>query len=143
MPSRSSKAGRACLTKLCFASRQNRARRIHRVAFVRFRNDLKRQGKNSNALRESLRAARRRLRVLVSIVWGASLADACVLAGFESSKAFAQSARAARLFDSLREARSESPTVRMELARIGRRRFGLEAAQAVRTMRRLGVIRGA
>lgn len=139
-------------TLLCLAQDQGEtdksarwqvSRWIHRVAFVRFRDEVKRQGMQGNALRESLRAARRRVRVLISIVWGASLSDACVMAGFESSKAFAQSARASRLFDSLREARCECPTVRMELARIGRRRFGLEVAKAVRIMRGLGVIRGA
>jgi hypothetical protein len=119
------------------------SRWVYQIAFVRFRVQLRAQGKTGNALREAVKAARRRLRVMVSIIWGASLADACTLAGFESSKAFANSARAAGLFDALRQARAECQTERMELARIGRRRFGLEAAQAAKAMRSLGVIRGA
>ena len=85
-------------------------------------------------------AARRRCRVVGSIIFGASLVDACEQAGFGSAKAFQQSCEQAGFWKSLRAARAASlhdvPSI--ATARGWQRAYALDAALASRALAALG-----
>jgi hypothetical protein len=82
-------------------------------------------------------AALSRCRVLGSLVFGASLVDACAMAGFASVKAWIESCKGAGFFPALRASRQaelvQLPSVRA--LRASMRGFALQAATATRSMR--------
>jgi hypothetical protein len=77
---------------------------VYAVGFRRFVADLPADMRGA-ARASAILGARRRCRVLGSVLFGASLADACLHAGFSSADAFANSARTAGFWRALRDAR--------------------------------------
>ena len=88
----------------------------------------------------AVNGARRRCRVIGSVLFGADIASACVNAGFNSAKAFQASCAKAGFWRALRAARlatlADVPGI--AIARGWQRAHAIDAAQASRDLRALG-----
>ncbi len=113
-------------------ARWSMARWIYRIGYRQFSREL--WGKGAGRARQ---AALRRCRVVGSLIFGASLADACAHAGFASVDNWIESCKAARMFPSLREARrAELANLRgVREARQQMRAYALQAAQSIKVLR--------
>lgn len=110
---------------------------LYGVLVQDFRCNVKTEGRRGTYLKQAMDAARRRWRVLANVVFGQTLVDSCALSQFGSVEAFLKSMQQSGAWEALRAARLDHECVRVELARIGKRRFALEAAGAVRAIRQL------
>jgi hypothetical protein len=120
------------------AARRGVVRWVFRVGLYDFARGLP-ADMQAGARAHTLTQARRRCRVLGSVILGATFDEATCNAGFASLKSFAQSCKDAKLFEALREARAAAieNSGAVELARVGAARWRIAAGAAWRTLARL------
>lgn len=119
------------------AAKSTFVRWVYRVGLFDYRRELEGQGVKGNGLREALRGAKRRCRVVAGVIRGDSLAQACAAAGFDSIASFNDSVRRNGFWQRLASARLANDNSRVEQAKVAQRRFALEAATALRQLRKL------
>lgn len=88
------------------AARRAAARWVWRVGFVQFKASL--SGNNAGSRATAIQGARRRCRVVSSVLLGQSLFDSCAVHGFGSVAAFVNSCERAGFFPALRAARARN-----------------------------------
>lgn len=129
----------ADLTPLPFEGIQGAARRavvrwVYRVGLVGFKAAL--PAGNAGARATAIQGARRRCRVVASVVMGQSLFDSCAVHGFGSVAAFVNSCERAGFFPALRAARARTlaDCQAVEAHRVAARRYALDAAKSIRRL---------
>lgn len=123
------------------AARRSAARWVFRVGLGQFRAGLARD-MHGPARAAALRAARSRCRVVVNVLFGSSLPDACALASFSTVRKFAESCTAAGFWEALRDAAETGRDGwHTEPALVAQRHHALEAGKLKRELLALGDVR--
>jgi hypothetical protein len=117
------------------AARRAACRWVYRVGLVQFRATL--ADYKPGPLANAISGARRRCRVLSSVLLGQSLFDSCAVHGFDSVAAFVNSCQKSGILDALRadRARQAADGADYDAHRVAMRRFALDAARLSRELR--------
>jgi hypothetical protein len=120
------------------AARRAVVRWVFRVGLYDFARGLP-ANMQAGARAHTITQARRRCRVLGSVIMGATFDDATRNAGFSSLKTFAESCKGASLFEALRNARAAAveDCGAVEFARVGAARWRIAAGKAWHTLAHL------